>query len=294
MICPNCDGGFIQDLNELDGSMNLYDNFGVDSNNDRDNRFGIIDALSALMRQQMGGWNREIDIHGRHVAPMENERGFALPLLRFRSQLPFHVSENGGIEIIFNGGPGVGMRRANIGDYFLGSGFDNLVEQLTRPENRGPPPASQSAIDAMPTVKISQRHLRGDSHCPVCKDKFELGTEAREMPCKHLYHSECITPWLVRHNSCPVCRHQLPSQSSSRSNHARSRNQFVGGGSGSNYSSREYGGESQNRRNPFSFLWPFRTANTTNSSPSESSGSSNATVHEDNSQIHYSGWPFDY
>nr|CAD1840045.1 unnamed protein product [Ananas comosus var. bracteatus] len=64
----------------------------------------------------------------------------------------------------------------------------------------------------MPTIKINQRHLNGDSHCPVCKEKFELGSEAREMPCLHLYHSDCIVPWLEQHNSCPVCRFVLPPQ----------------------------------------------------------------------------------
>ncbi|WOK95543.1 putative E3 ubiquitin-protein ligase RHC1A [Canna indica] len=299
MICPNCDRGFVQDLNELDGRMNPFDFLGEDSINNRDTRFGIIDALSALVRQQMGGSNRDVDVHPRGPRPsavMDDAVGLALePWLRFRGRLPLHVSENGGIEIVFDGGPGVGMRRANIGDYLLGPGFENLIEQLSRNDTRGPPPASQSAIDAMPTVKINQRHLRGDSHCPVCKDKFELGTEAREMPCRHLYHSDCIIPWLVQHNSCPVCRHQLPSQGSSCNPHVRNRNQsFVGGASSNSYSGRENDGENQARRNPLSFLWPFRTANTNNSNPNESSGSNSTAAHEDINQIHYSGWPFDY
>ncbi|CAL9134689.1 unnamed protein product [Musa textilis] len=270
MICPNCDRGFVQDLNELDGSMNRFDYFGVDYRDNRNGQFGIIDALSALIRHQMEGRSHEFDLHGRPSVPWRM-----------------------GIELIFNGGAGVGMRHANIGNYARGSGFNDLIEQLTRNDGHGPPPASQSAIDAMPTVKINQRHLRGDSHCPVCKEKFELGTEAREMPCKHLYHSDCIIPWLVRHNSCPVCRHRLPSQGSSHNNHVRSRNQYLGGGTSNGYGDRE-NGESQARRNLFSFLWPYHTSNTANSSSNESSGSSSTAVHEDINQMHYTGWPFDY
>ncbi|CAN0880965.1 Probable E3 ubiquitin-protein ligase RHC1A [Linum grandiflorum] len=74
----------------------------------------------------------------------------------------------------------------------------------------GPPPASSSAMEALPTVIIGATNIAKDPNCPVCKEEFKMGEEAKEMPCHHLYHSYCIMPWLTMHNTCPVCRYALP------------------------------------------------------------------------------------
>ncbi|KAK5837323.1 hypothetical protein PVK06_013133 [Gossypium arboreum] len=77
----------------------------------------------------------------------------------------------------------------------------------------GAPPATASAIGALPMAKISESHVINTMHCPICKDEFEIGGEARELPCKHLYHSDCIVPWLNIHNTCPVCRYEIDNES---------------------------------------------------------------------------------
>ncbi|XP_058107319.1 probable E3 ubiquitin-protein ligase RHC1A [Magnolia sinica] len=318
-VCPNCDGGFVQELSEMEG-IAPRDFVDSDTNGNRDEIFGLMEAFSGLLRQRMAGRNRHTDERERSDLVRGQGIGFGPnPWLIFRG--PLRMSEGGGIEVLLGGSQGIRVNdhvmgmgldelivqlsrndRQGFGDYFMGTGLDELIEQLARNDRRGPPPASRSSIDAMPTIKISHSHLHVDSHCPVCKERFELGAEAREMPCNHIYHSDCIIPWLVQHNSCPVCRLELPPPGSSGA-HTRSTNSTnqsssssSGGsrsnGSGNSGSSRDNNGEGLGRRNPLSFLWPFRSSNS-NSHHSESVGNSPPPMNEDRHQMSYSGWPFD-
>jgi len=42
--------------------------------------------------------------------------------------------------------------------------------------------------------------------CSVCQDDFAEGDDWIQMPCKHFFHADCLTPWLKEHNTCPTCR----------------------------------------------------------------------------------------
>lgn len=85
--------------------------------------------------------------------------------------------------------------------------MQNIIEEMTQNDRPGHPPAVTAVIDALPRVRISEDHLM--QMCPVCKEEFEVEGEARLLPCQHLYHSECIIPWLRLHNTCPVCRQEV-------------------------------------------------------------------------------------
>ncbi|XBI01179.1 hypothetical protein VPH35_130010 [Triticum aestivum] len=43
--------------------------------------------------------------------------------------------------------------------------------------------------------------------CSVCLGALQLGDTVRLLPtCPHVYHAECIDPWLGARSTCPICR----------------------------------------------------------------------------------------
>jgi hypothetical protein len=50
-----------------------------------------------------------------------------------------------------------------------------------------------------------------EKECSVCQELFELDSTCLKLPCTHCFHKDCIVPWLKDHNTCPVCRKELPT-----------------------------------------------------------------------------------
>ncbi|KAH7846743.1 hypothetical protein Vadar_017626 [Vaccinium darrowii] len=89
---------------------------------------------------------------------------------------------------------------------------DSAAENPHQRDKDSPLPASKKSIEAMPTVKVTESETEslGSESCAICLGEYEIGEEAKEMPCKHRFHSACIDKWLGIHGSCPVCRYEMP------------------------------------------------------------------------------------
>ncbi|KAL3840525.1 hypothetical protein ACJIZ3_025116 [Penstemon smallii] len=207
LLCPTCNSGFVEEFQNPNPNPTIPEPF-------------FPDPLSLLLSQfLLPSHNTSNPISVPRPNPTRE------PALRPDDFDPVSYLMNllsnrraSGIDYQFfiddgSSSPGISLP-ANIGDYFVGPGFEQLIQQLAEndPNRYGTPPAAKSAVEALPSIKVDEDLMKSElAQCAVCKDDFEMGTVVKQMPCKHVYHDECILPWLELHNSCPVCRHELPT-----------------------------------------------------------------------------------
>ncbi|KAH7548123.1 hypothetical protein ACOSP7_032532 [Xanthoceras sorbifolium] len=225
VTCPDCDGGFVEEIENPPRGVHQTT---TDTHRGR-RRFP---AAAMYMIGNGTASNRTSRDLGNSAGPVlrrsrrtGGDRSPFNPVIVLRGPVSGDVENSGGggggYELYYDDGEGSGLRPLprSMSEFLLGSGFERLLEQLSQIDMNGiggfeNPPASKAAIESMPVVFVDSCLVEMESHCAVCKEAFELGSEAREMPCKHIYHSDCILPWLSLRNSCPVCRHELPSDTS--------------------------------------------------------------------------------
>lgn len=127
------------------------------------------------------------------------------------------ISTQGGGHIQIHGlnnNPGL---FGNRGDYAGNAHLEEFLNRLLQSADAGNTrarPTSKKTLENLDRVAIEAapgESGKGAEDCAVCKENFNIGAEAVCLPCKHYYHASCIMPWLEAHNSCPVCRAELPT-----------------------------------------------------------------------------------
>ncbi|CAN7033042.1 unnamed protein product [Brassica oleracea var. botrytis] len=207
VACPHCDGGFIEEVTDASSAaVELPTPASTEVRSIDSTRRSVIRRRRSSRRPS---FNPVIVLQGGAGERDDSEEG-----------------DRRAFEFYYDDGSGSGLRPLpdSVSEILMGSGFERLLEQLSQIEasgagigRSGNPPASKSAIESLPRVEISDCHISAEANCAVCTEVFEAETEAREMPCKHIFHDDCITPWLSIRNSCPVCRFELPSEPNRRS-----------------------------------------------------------------------------
>ncbi|NXA32007.1 PJA2 ligase, partial [Eudromia elegans] len=83
------------------------------------------------------------------------------------------------------------------------------LESLAVDVEQAHPPASKESIDCLPQIIVTDEHNGQDQCCAICCSEYLKDEIITELPCHHFFHKPCVTLWLQKSGTCPVCRHVL-------------------------------------------------------------------------------------
>jgi hypothetical protein len=92
----------------------------------------------------------------------------------------------------------------------LTSDLDSAPIPLPRPDNDAAD-CMMALLDGMKKKVVRISEIGDDADiCAVCADHFDIGQETRTLPCDHMFHTTCLTPWLAQNkDTCPMCRREM-------------------------------------------------------------------------------------
>jgi hypothetical protein len=87
--------------------------------------------------------------------------------------------------------------------------FENLFNDDFSIHHHNPKSAHCSHSSQTPKYikqKITPAQFIEKLECPICLTFFEYNIDYTALKCGHIFHDECVKPWVENHHSCPVCR----------------------------------------------------------------------------------------
>mmetsp|Transcript_14259 Transcript_14259/g.41850 ORF Transcript_14259/g.41850 Transcript_14259/m.41850 type:complete len:341 (-) Transcript_14259:133-1155(-) len=67
---------------------------------------------------------------------------------------------------------------------------------------------AESLLSPLPPSLLDRTlSINCNTACSICLEDYERGERVRVLPCDHIFHTECIVPWLTeRAPCCPLCK----------------------------------------------------------------------------------------
>lgn len=214
--CSQCNSGFIEELDdqgELEGTEEGMEFDGIGHVEERHMSFSSPSRDGPRITTRTTGPHIMFQIGGGPSSMSMSSGGSGSTSIDSFIQQVFN---NLGVQVLRPGGGTSGTFNfgGSFGDYAWGqNGLDNIITQLLNQlENTGPPPADKVKIDSVPIHRTTQKDVDEKAECAVCRSEYGIGEETKRLPCTHFFHASCLDPWLVLHDSCPICRCNLDGQ----------------------------------------------------------------------------------
>jgi hypothetical protein len=146
---------------------------------------------------------------------LTEEQVMALPEIVFKPS----ADANSDAQEEANGGVGLAPNLEDV-DIIItsGSAEDEIAARHPQSPQERAPFVSESVRGSDEEQILEGNYETNFTTCSICIDEFEVGERLRLLPrCKHVFHTECILPWLTeRQGCCPLCKTSVVDQGEAR------------------------------------------------------------------------------
>ena len=103
----------------------------------------------------------------------------------------------------------MGMMGNMRGNMMGQNDLNELIERMLHYTRENPTDAA--IVSELPETKIDDiNKLDNDKkNCVICMEDFKNGDVTTNLPCLHMFHTNCIQSWLKTQNTCPICKFKL-------------------------------------------------------------------------------------
>ena len=68
---------------------------------------------------------------------------------------------------------------------------------------------NEEKIKKIPFITFKKGIYQDCDKCIICQEEFIYGEKVKLLNCGHVFHEECIGPWLLKEKKCPFCKEEI-------------------------------------------------------------------------------------
>jgi hypothetical protein len=162
--------------------------------------------------------DRRIALYLEHAEPGTTELNRSdLRLLSFQAQLALAIMESqrqmsmGGYGHPDGGNvhPGVSNEARQRWERFT---YKTVPPGDAKPSSNSPQnPSNKKGVYGSVPQQKRKADADEEAQCSICLSEYDEGDHLVCLPCRHVYHEECVSSWTSNHTRCPLCNFDLES-----------------------------------------------------------------------------------